>query len=329
MKYRIICLLAVLSLLFTAALTSCKDKGDDSEVKLCRVIFDSNGGTEIATKTVEYNTLVTSPETPKKAGYVFEGWYYGVRKWDFRNYTVEEDMTLVARWQLPDRYFTHTPAGDGTTAITGIKQKTEHIVIPEAIDGYKVTAIADRALKSVNEEDVFSLTIPAYITSVGSEALADNGDLEIIIEGELTYIGERAFYDCTGLASVRLAEGIQKIPVEAFSGCSSLKSVKLPKTVRIIEENAFEGCTSLQAVVLYTDIESIEDMAFSNAPLKMLYFYGTEDDVEALLSERLLGQNPEMKAAGVLLYSEAKPTGTTSYNGYWYINENGQTRKWN
>ena len=64
------------------------------------VSFDSNGGTPVATQTVEYNTPVNKPEDPTRDGFTFEGWYldYGLeRPWDFDR-KVTSSLTLYAKW---------------------------------------------------------------------------------------------------------------------------------------------------------------------------------------------------------------------------------------
>ncbi len=63
------------------------------------VIFDSDGGNAVAPqRNVEYNTLLTVPETPTREGYNFLGWYNGDEAYDFAT-PVSEDMTLTAKWE--------------------------------------------------------------------------------------------------------------------------------------------------------------------------------------------------------------------------------------
>ena len=73
------------------------------EVNSLTVIFDSNGGTEIADLQVEYGEKVTKPEAPEKEHYAFGGWYNGDTEWVFETDTVEKDMTLTAKW-TPEIY---------------------------------------------------------------------------------------------------------------------------------------------------------------------------------------------------------------------------------
>ena len=66
------------------------------------VTFNSNGGTAVATKTVNYNSTVTRPSNPTKTGYTFGGWYTTselATKYDF-NTPITGNITLYAKWTI-------------------------------------------------------------------------------------------------------------------------------------------------------------------------------------------------------------------------------------
>ena len=57
----------------------------------CTVTFESNGGTEVPSQTVQYGEKVKKPEDPIREGYHLEGWYRDLdrtQKWDFHKDTV-------------------------------------------------------------------------------------------------------------------------------------------------------------------------------------------------------------------------------------------------
>ncbi len=70
------------------------------------ISFDSNGGTDVASKSVVYGDCYGVLETPERDGYVFEGWYTAREGGD----RVTEDMvaelladqTLYAHWRVRD-----------------------------------------------------------------------------------------------------------------------------------------------------------------------------------------------------------------------------------
>lgn len=62
------------------------------------IIFDSNGGSEVAQQTISPGELVTKPTDPVRDGYIFVGWYNGTAEFDFSK-KVSQDMTLTAKWK--------------------------------------------------------------------------------------------------------------------------------------------------------------------------------------------------------------------------------------
>ena len=77
--------------------------GNLAEVQTHTVTFDAAGGypTPEAQK-VKHLDKASKPESPKKTGYIFDGWYCGDEKWAFSGYIVTEDITLVAKWVLAE-----------------------------------------------------------------------------------------------------------------------------------------------------------------------------------------------------------------------------------
>ncbi|MBQ7593500.1 MAG: InlB B-repeat-containing protein [Synergistaceae bacterium] len=64
------------------------------------VIFDSDGGTEIASQNVEAGSLVTRPDDPEKENNSFMGWYTS-KGFSFRfdfNTPISSNITLYAKW---------------------------------------------------------------------------------------------------------------------------------------------------------------------------------------------------------------------------------------
>ena len=61
------------------------------------IFFNTNGGSTINSLTIKKNEKISQPTTPTKEGYIFDGWYYNDKKFDF-NTKVTKDITLEARW---------------------------------------------------------------------------------------------------------------------------------------------------------------------------------------------------------------------------------------
>lgn len=95
------------------------------------------------------------------------------------------------------------------------KSASGAVVIPDSINGYPVTKIADSAFNKCK-----------MITSVK-------------IPDGVTIIGENAFRDCTNLTEVTIPDSVQTIRFGAFFGCASLKNVLIPAGVTDIGNYAF------------------------------------------------------------------------------------------
>lgn len=65
-----------------------------------KVLFDSNGGNDVASQIVDIDTNVMMPADPVKEGYTFAGWHSDkelTTAYDF-NTPVSDNMTLYAKW---------------------------------------------------------------------------------------------------------------------------------------------------------------------------------------------------------------------------------------
>ena len=78
------------------------------------VIFNSNGGTEIAPKEVVSGVKIKAPSTPTKDKYLFRGWYEDStfsKEFDF-NTPITSNMTLYAKWEAANSINEIRLAGD-------------------------------------------------------------------------------------------------------------------------------------------------------------------------------------------------------------------------
>ena len=75
-------------------------------------------------------------------------------------------------------------------------------------------------------------------------------------------IGDKAFYDCRGLTSLNLPDGITSIGYCAFYGCSGLTSLTIPAGITSIGSGAFYDCSGLTSLTIPAGITSIHSLAF-------------------------------------------------------------------
>ena len=86
----------------------------------------------------------------------------------------------------------------------------------------------------------------------------------ITFDGDVTSIGENAFYKRTSLTSVTIPDGVTTIGNCAFQYCSRLKSITIPDSVTSIGSVAFDSCDSLTSVTIPNSVKTIRDYAFYN-----------------------------------------------------------------
>ena len=121
------------------------------------------------------------------------------------------------------------------------------------------------------------MAIPAYITSIGSEAFSGCTGLEAItvdnlnpqyasIGGLLLSKNQKTLLYCPGGKSGECAvpTKVTTIANNAFLNCSNLTSVVLPDGVTSIGESAFQGCSSLASINMPASLTTIGDNAFYN-----------------------------------------------------------------
>ncbi|MFD2116105.1 InlB B-repeat-containing protein [Paenibacillus yanchengensis] len=101
----------------------------DVEKEEFTVTFESNGGSKIAEQRVKDGQLVTEPDDkPSREGFDFKGWFTkaeGGEQWNFNVNTVENNLTLYARWEVIDEneMYTVTFENDGKVVHTETKVK--------------------------------------------------------------------------------------------------------------------------------------------------------------------------------------------------------------
>ena len=73
----------------------------------------------------------------------------------------------------------------------------------------------------------------------------ENGQGVITFDGEVTKIGNSAFWGCSSLTSITIPDSVTSIGDYAFCYCSSLTSVTIPNSVITLGYNPFELCSNL------------------------------------------------------------------------------------
>lgn len=89
------------------------------------------------------------------------------------------------------------------------------------------------------------------------------GLTSITINDGVTSIGDDAFRNCTGLTSITIPDSVTSIGLQVFWGCIGLTSVTIGGGVTNIGTYAFRECTGLTSITIPNSVASIGYSAFS------------------------------------------------------------------
>ena len=97
------------------------------------------------------------------------------------------------------------------------------VVIPEEINGIKVTAIGNNAFDGNTE--MISVTIPDSVTSIGTSAFSYCTSLRKVDTNKVETIGATAFYGCTNLEEIIFGENVNSLGMRLCVECKNLKKL--------------------------------------------------------------------------------------------------------
>ncbi len=141
--------------------------------------------------------------------------------------------------------------------------KDSSVVTPYKTDGFGANIISNTYK---NGKGV--IKFDGDVTSIGESAFYRCSSLtDITIPNGVTTIGEGAFYRCISLTSIIIPKSVTSINVGAFERCEKLKSIELPTSVTTIAVGAFAHCRALRSITLPNSITSIENTTFTGCSL--------------------------------------------------------------
>lgn len=193
-------------------------------------------------------------ETSEQVGYMAE--------------TLNAPLLATETWQRSGDYF-YTILEDGTAKLTRYNGAGGEVVVPEAIDGYKVTSMALSTFNS--NKTITSVVFPAGITEIpGSAFLYCDNLTTVVLPSTLTTIGASAFDSCEKLEQVTLPDTLITIGKGAFGSCDSLEQITLPSSIKVIGDSAFSYCEALTSLHIPAGVEEIGQRCFHSSGLKEL-----------------------------------------------------------
>ena len=134
-----------------------------------------------------------------------------------------------------------------------------HLTIPDSVISIDSSAFSDCS-------GLINLTIPDSVTSsIGNYTFYNcSGLISVIIGNGVTSIGNSAFLNCKGLTSVTIPDGVTSIGRSVFENCSGLTSITIPDSVKSIGESAFKNCSKLTSITIPDGVTRIDSSVFEN-----------------------------------------------------------------
>ena len=169
------------------------------------------------------------------------------------------------------------------------------LVIPDEIDGKKVTAIGYEAFKGCS--GLTSITIPASVTS----------------------IGYYAFGYCSGLTSITIPDSVTTIEGYVFYGCRGLTSITIPDSVTSIGYSAFYDCPNL---VIYGNAGSYAEQYATDNNIPFIQIC-TKDPIAVSLT----GNQASVTLGEKITFTAAATGGEEGYT-YRFLIHDPSTDKW-
>jgi len=150
----------------------------------------------------------------------------------------------------PASDFAYT-AADGEVTITEYIGESEHVLIPDTIDGLPVTALADKAFY---EKHVTTVVVPDSVTEIGDLCFSgDNYLVSLTLPDELAELPYAALESCFRLMDFNLPKELKKISGSALQYNYYLTHLTLPSSLTEIEQLNFIGLYGLQSLTLAED----------------------------------------------------------------------------
>lgn len=157
-----------------------------------------------------------------------------------------------------------------------------------------------------------AIAIPSKVKVIGEQAFYKCSKLQTVSiaeNSELTSIGKKAFASCSALEQIVIPSGVTTIGTEAFDSCSNLTTVTLPESLTLSSmSSVFSNCGNLETIVSYGAPVALD---LEKAPTTLYYTDEYAEEWETYL-ENL---SPDKQPLRVICLGSSGVTVLSIFNG--------------
>jgi uncharacterized repeat protein (TIGR02543 family) len=253
------------------------------------ISFNSNGGNDINSITLNYNEDLGDLPTPTLSAHIFIGWYTDEAfETEFTDTKMPVDgAILYAKWEAITYLINFdTTGGDSIESIEveyleNISDLPTPVKTNYLFEGWYLNDVQVTTFDFTYSEDI--TLVAKWVGLVNGLLFTDNGtevsiegyigfDTEIVIPDSvsglnITKIAQGAFKNNQDITSITLGEYITNIEDQAFYGMSELTYIALPANAKIIGSDLLTGASKLETIVVS-----------SEATYNLAYYFGNDSN---------------------------------------------------
>ena len=271
------------------------DTGGSAVPEVCYLVGNYNGWSVPNIENVDDLYTLTDPD---KDGVYYGKFYFNKDEFEFKIFLGIgdwsngdlilgiEDNTSISMNNISETFTLHDSNSSNIACLGWIggyveiffdfNNKTLRFTIPNENNTlvYKITSSTDVEVIAGADKYKGDIVIPSQtaidgkvynVTKVGNKAFYDcTGLTSVTIPNSVTSIGNYAFYYCSVLTSITIPNSVTSIGNYAFCGCYGLTGVTIPNSVTSIGERVFSGCSGLTSVTIPNSVTSIGEAAFAS-----------------------------------------------------------------
>jgi len=253
------------------------------------ISFNSTGGSQVASKSANYNTLISMPANPTRSGYKFVGWYTTSAYSTIFNFNtnITENRTLYARWIA--------------SSTTGLKAVS---------NGYNSNKLTWTATPGANYYQIFRVTSTTGVyTLIETQSSASTTYINTGLATGTTYYYKIKAYAAIGVnkvyseySLVAYAKPVPAAPAGLKSASASYNSIRLTWTA-VTGANGYYIYRSTSSAGPYSLVATVTTAYYTNTSLitGKIYYY-------KVIAYRLAGTTKVSGSASIITNTKAIPS---------------------